>query len=219
MGLAKRIAKTNAERKLSQQDVPDAPSGESYPPLPKYVCKSARKGHKRAVSDTAVLLQRDLYQVINPIQVPEVPAPEPPPTPVQPDLGYPSPDSDNQSWFDYVRSGKFVCPQKTTLDQENAHILLAETAIYCKHQPRKSPIKLQLPPEGVIKVMSAEHILLMLLSMFENPHAMKAYEALKLLRDRGDPLAKKFFQDGTVKAPAWTPPKKELILKTPSKPK
>ena len=53
---------------------------------------------------------------------------------------YPSPDSEEQSWFDYIWSGKFTY-QQSPLDRDNAHLILAETVIYCKHQPRKSPIK------------------------------------------------------------------------------
>ena len=30
------------------------------------MCKLAKKGHKRSVSDTAFLIQKDLYQVVEP---------------------------------------------------------------------------------------------------------------------------------------------------------
>lgn len=133
---------------------------------------------------------------------------------------YPKPHSSEQSWFDYVQSGKFGQAQQTTLDAENAHLVLAETVIYCQHQPRKDPISLDLPKEGLVKVNTAEHLLLLLLSMFENPHAIKAYEALKLLKDRGDPLAKRCFQSekSIPFNPSWKPPPKDLIVKVPPKP-
>lgn len=185
--------------------------------IPRYVCKKAPKGHKRSVSDTAVLLQKDLYLEIQPGSAPA--------------NAYPKPQSSHQSWFDYVQSGKFQQAQQTTLDKENAHLVLAETVIYCHHQTRKSPIKVDLPQkqeEGLVKVnSSAEHLLLLLLSMFENPHAIKAYEALKLLRERGDPLAKRcfeksYFQNPTSSSCCWKPAPTnadEMILLEPPKPK
>ena len=75
---------------------------------------------------------------------------------------------------------------------------------------------------------SAEHMLLTLLFTFENPHALKAYEALELLKDRGDPLAQGLSFDGDITDPVqcqvktrstWTPPENKLILKMPLKPK
>ena len=36
------------------------------------MCKLAKKGHKRAVSDTAVLLQKELYQIVEPSTLTQV---------------------------------------------------------------------------------------------------------------------------------------------------
>ena len=77
------------------------------------------------------------------------------------------------------------------------------------------------------QVSSAEHMLLTLLFKFENPHALKAYEALELLKDRGDPLAQGLSFDGDtknsvqcqIKTSTWIPPENKLILKIPQKPK
>ena len=74
---------------------------------------------------------------------------------------------------------------------------------------------------------SAEHMLLSLLHTFENPHALKAHEALELLKDRGDPLAQGLSADGDVKnsvqcqdkTSTWIPPENKLILTIPQKPK
>ena len=67
---------------------------------------------------------------------------------------YFSTDSDDQSWFDYIWSGKFSS-QQTNLEKDNAHILLAETLIYSLPQPPKSSVKVDHSypaPESDIKV-------------------------------------------------------------------
>ena len=67
---------------------------------------------------------------------------------------YFSTDSDDQSWFDYIWSGKFSS-QQTNLEKDNAHILLAETLIYSIPQPPKSSVKVDHSypaPESDIKV-------------------------------------------------------------------
>ena len=113
------------------------------------MCKLAKKGHKRSVSDTAFLIQKDLYQVVEPQNLTKI-LEEDQKVPNQ----YPAPESEDQSWFDYIWSGKFSS-QQTSLERDNAHILLAETLIYCKHQPRKSPVKINHTypaPESDIKV-------------------------------------------------------------------
>ena len=68
---------------------------------------------------------------------------------------YFSTDSDDQSWFDYIWSGKFSS-QQTNLEKDNAHILLAETLIYSIPQPPKSSVKIDHSypaPESDIKVI------------------------------------------------------------------
>ena len=214
----------------SKKGVPSVDKNVPDSSIPLYMCKLAKKGHKRAVSDTAVLLQKELYQIVEPSSLTQE-LEEDRKVPNQ----YPAPDSDDQSWFDYIWSGKFSSHQ-TTLEKDNAHILLAETLIYCKHQPRKSPVKVNpafpdlVSGDSEIKVTSAEHILLTLLSSFENPHALKAHEALQLLKVRGDPLAQSFNENGDTtdqssqqikfkSATTWTPPDNSLILKMPPKQK
>jgi len=225
-----RIEK-NSDLSSSLPDLTDTGQAQSSkdeklpdPSIPRYMCKLAKKGHKRSVSDTAFLIQKDLYQVVEPQNLTKI-LEEDQKVPNQ----YPAPDSEDQSWFDYIWSGKFNS-QQTSLERDNAHILLAETLIYCKHQPRKSPVKINHAypaPESDIKVSSAEHMLLTLLFKFENPHALKAYEALELLKDRGDPLAQGLSFDGDtknsvqcqIKTSTWIPPENKLILKIPQKPK
>ena len=75
------------------------------------MCKLAKKGHKRAVSDTAVLLQKELYQIVEPSLTQELEEDQKVPN------QYPAPDSDDQSWFDYIWSGKFSSHQ-TTLEKD-----------------------------------------------------------------------------------------------------
>lgn len=195
IGFAKELAKVSVQVRCetSLNDLTQSKNERNLPA--KYICKKAPHGHKRSVSDTAVILDKNLY-----VQVGE----------------YPKPESNQQSWYDYIKSGSFKSTQQTPLDKDNAHILLAETVIYCKHQPRRSPVKVNVTPQGVIEAMSAEHILLMLLSMFENPHAIKADEALKLLRDRGDPSASNYKD---VQPKGWSPPTRKLIMEMHPKPK
>ena len=76
------------------------------------------------------------------------------------------------------------------------------------------------------QVTSAEHMVLSLLSAFENPHELKASEALKLLKERGDPLAQEYTSDGDStdsicqdKTSTWKPPENRLILQMHNKQK
>ena len=116
------------------------------------------------------------------------------------------------------------------MEKDNAHILLAETLIYSIPQPSKSSeiINHSYPaPECDIKVTSAEHMVLTLLSTFENPHELKASEALELLKNRGDPLAQMHSSNGDVAdsiqqaktSCIWNPPENKLILQMRPRPK
>ena len=55
-----------SSRSISSCEEPDS----AIPTSNKF--ELARKGHKRAVSDTAVLLQKDLYQVVEPHELTQI---------------------------------------------------------------------------------------------------------------------------------------------------
>ena len=55
-----------SSRSISSCEEPDS----AIPTINKF--DLARKGHKRAVSDTAVLLQKDLYQVVEPHELTQI---------------------------------------------------------------------------------------------------------------------------------------------------
>ena len=56
----------------SKKGVPSVDKNVPDSSIPLYMCKLAKKGHKRAVSDTAVLLQKELYQIVEPSTLTQV---------------------------------------------------------------------------------------------------------------------------------------------------
>lgn len=178
--------------------------------VPKYVHK-LKGGHKRVASDTTVILEKNLYV---PTPFPNVPEGE---ASSCSSWKYPPPDSLEQSWFDYIFSGKFSQFQRP-LDVDNAHLILAETVIYHnKCQIKNSPLQLILPEK--IKESSGEHLLLQLLSSTDDPYSLTAWDALRLLKDRGDPHAVDLFNE-TDYLPqtdnyCWRPPSDKINFALP----
>ena len=178
--------------------------------VPKYVHK-LKGGHKRVASDTTVILEKNLYV---PTPFPNVPEGE---ASSCSSWKYPPPDSLEQSWFDYIFSGKFSQFQRP-LDVDNAHLILAETVIYHnKCQIKNSPLQLILPEK--IKESSGEHLLLQLLSSTDDPYSLTAWDALRLLKDRGDPHAVNLFNE-TDYLPqtdnyCWRPPSDKINFALP----
>ena len=164
--------------------------------------------HKRVVSDTTVILEKLNY----PTDFGNVPEKE-----LCPSWKYPAPDSLDQSWYDYVSSGKFSNYQRP-LDVDNAHLILAETVIYhkkCQMKPAQSQLIL---PEK-IKERSGEHLLLQLLASTDDPCSMTAWDALRLLKDRGDPHATNLFNETdylpTRHNGSWRPPSDQINFTLP----
>ena len=78
------------------------------------------------MSDTTVIVEKNLCHEAKLLNVPEE---ENTVSQTVPSWKYPPPDAPDQSWSDYVLSGNFSQFQ-TPLDVANAHLILAETAIY-----------------------------------------------------------------------------------------
>ena len=101
---------------------------------------------------------------------------------------FPPPESEDQSLYDYIQSGKFT-KEQSALDIDNAHIILAEAVIYApQHQIKikesQEQVHVVLPPSSPIREKSAEHTILSMLNLLEDPHFIKAVDTFKLLEER-----------------------------------
>ena len=209
MGLARFYS---SKVTLKEKEIEEANSKVGSESVSKFAHKHRRE-HRRVVSDTTVIFEKDIYREAKLLNVPEEENTVPQ---TVPSWKYPPPDAPDQSWRSYVLSGNFSQFQ-TPLDVANAHLILAETAIYHDHTKVKlSPIQQMFLPEE-IKKDSAEHLLLQLLSTAEDTCA---WEALKLLKDRGDQRAANLFEETRqIQDLCWAPPLKELNFTLPPRDK
>ena len=59
------LTDTGQAHSSKDEDLPDSS-------ITTYMCKLAKKGHNRSVSDTTFLIQRDLYQVVEPHELTQI---------------------------------------------------------------------------------------------------------------------------------------------------
>ena len=134
---------------------------------------------------------------------------------------FPPPESEDQSLYDYIQSGKFTKDQ-SALDIDNAHIILAEAVIYApQHQikikeSQEQVVDVVLPPSSPIREKSAEHTILSMLNLLEDPHFIKAVDTFKLLEERSG--SGKDQTNGLRSTPDWFPPSKQLVFDYHPKP-
>ena len=140
---------------------------------------------------------------------------------------FPPPASDDQSLYDYIQCGNFSKDQ-SPLDIDNAHILLAEAIIYVPHDSVKikesrDNITVSLPSffnklGSPIREKSAEHTILSMLNLLEDPHFIKAKDTFKLLKERGESSRNDQEADDNLTTALWYPPQKELLFNYYPKP-
>lgn len=133
---------------------------------------------------------------------------------------FPPPESEDQSLYDYIQSGKFTKDQ-SALDIDNAHIILAEAVIYApQHQIKikesREQVDVVLPPSSPIREKSAEHTILSMLNLLVDPHFIKAVDTFKLLEERSG--SGKDQTNGLPSYPEWFPPSKQLVFDYHPKP-
>ena len=133
---------------------------------------------------------------------------------------FPPPESEDQSLYDYIQSGKFT-KEQSALDIDNAHIILAEAVIYApQHQIKikesQEQVHVVLPPSSPIREKSAEHTILSMLNLLEDPHFIKAVDTFKLLEERSG--SGKDQTNGLRSTPDWFPPSKQLVFDYHPKP-